>query len=85
MYKPETVENSISEDEDESSQARDFGDTEDEDRDDMSSDQMEQELDRIEEEDNAEPHPEYEPIPEEQGRDNPRSGEGDDPDKKQDK
>lgn len=68
IYKPqEKEEEPIIATEDEYAQARNYGDVNDEsDYQEMSDAEMDQELDRIEEEDyddNAEPHPEFEPLP----------------------
>lgn len=68
IYKPQEKEEPIIATEDEYAQATNYGDVNDEsDYQEMSDAEMDQELDRIEDEDyddNAEPHPEFEPLPE---------------------
>ncbi|WP_455374719.1 twin-arginine translocase subunit TatC [Kaarinaea lacus] len=68
VYKPKKDENSIGDAEDENAQATHYGDVEEEDHQEMSADEMDRELDQMEEndyDDDAEPHPEFEPLPEE--------------------
>ncbi len=67
VYKPQKRENSIGDSEDDNAQATHYGDVEEEDHQEMSEEQMDRELDQMEESDydDAEPHPEFEPLPEE--------------------
>ena len=67
IYRPPEKEEPVIATEDEYAQATNYGDVNDEsDYQEMSDSEMEQELDRIEDEgydDDAEPHPEFEPLP----------------------
>jgi len=72
MYTPKKRENSIGETEDEHAQATHYGDVEEDDHREMSDEELDQELDRIEEndyDDSGEPHAEYEPLPEDTSED----------------
>ena len=82
MYKParrEAIDDDDSDDE--NAQATHYGDTEDEDHEEMSAEQMDQELDRMDEEsykDDTDPHPEFEPLPDESPDRSKKTDESDD-------
>ena len=98
MYSPKKEEESVGESGqttgeaavDDNASAADYGDSQEDEYQEMNEADMDAELDRIEDEeydydDDSEPHPEYEPIPEERERSEPGSEDGDVPPKGSDK